>query len=229
MSPLGPAVLAALLAWGTLVAVDLVTWPQAMISRPLVAGAVAGLLAGDVRTGLAVGMLLELFALDVLPVGATRYPDFGPATVAAVAAAAGTSWPERIGLAILAGLVLATLGGWSMQRLRAANAHALQGRVAALAAGSTAAIRQLYWGGIARDVLRGGLVTSAGLGVAMLLRTLAPAPPAWESAALAVAVGGGMMAAGGGAVRGAGSGRRFRFLLAGMLAGTAVAIGMVAP
>ena len=42
--------------WGTLVALDLVSVPQAMIARPLVAGAVAGWLVGDVEAGLRVGV-----------------------------------------------------------------------------------------------------------------------------------------------------------------------------
>ena len=52
---------------------------------------------GDVEAGLRVGVLLELFALDVLPVGAVRYPDYGPATVAAVALAAGAPWQFALG------------------------------------------------------------------------------------------------------------------------------------
>ena len=73
-----------LLAWGTVVAVDLVSVPQALLARPLVAATVAGAIVGDLNAGLAVGLLLELFALDVLPVGASRYPDYGPGTVGAV-------------------------------------------------------------------------------------------------------------------------------------------------
>jgi mannose/fructose/N-acetylgalactosamine-specific phosphotransferase system component IIC len=87
-----PHVIIPLLIWGSLVGLDLVSVPQAMISRPLVAGTVAGWLAGDLEAGLRMGVLFELFALDVLPVGAVRYPDYGPATVVAAALAAGTPW-----------------------------------------------------------------------------------------------------------------------------------------
>jgi len=59
-----------LLAWGTLVGLDLVSVPQIMIARPIVAGPIAGALLGDVRTGLEVGVLFELFQYDVLPMGA---------------------------------------------------------------------------------------------------------------------------------------------------------------
>jgi PTS system mannose-specific IIC component len=72
-----------LLLWGTVVAVDLVTVPQGLLSRPLVAATVAGAMAGDTLAGLMVGTVLELYALEVLPIGASRYPDYGPASVAA--------------------------------------------------------------------------------------------------------------------------------------------------
>ena len=100
MSALAPHVVLLLVLWGTLAALDLVSVPQAMISRPLVAGAVAGWLAGDVEAGLRIGVLLELFALDVLPIGAVRYPDYGPATVVAAALAAGAPWEFGLGLSI---------------------------------------------------------------------------------------------------------------------------------
>ena len=47
----------ALLLWGTLVGLDLVSVPQIMIARPLVAGAGAGLILGDLPTGLRLGVL----------------------------------------------------------------------------------------------------------------------------------------------------------------------------
>src|SRR5207302_210528 len=64
-----------LLAWGTLVGLDLVSVPQMMIARPLVAGPIAGAMLGDVWTGLSLGVLFEVFQYEVLPVGAARYPE----------------------------------------------------------------------------------------------------------------------------------------------------------
>src|SRR5215217_8427094 len=113
-----PHVVLPLLLWGTLVGLDLVSVPQAMISRPVVAGAVAGALAGDVEAGFRIGVLFELFALDVLPVGAVRYPDYGPATIGAVALSAGTPWELGLGVGTAFGLVLAVIGGWSLQVVR---------------------------------------------------------------------------------------------------------------
>jgi hypothetical protein len=80
-------VLIALMVWGTLVGVDLVSLPQMMIARPIVAGAVTGAILGDIATGLKLGVMFELLQYDILPVGAVRYPEYGPATVAAVATA----------------------------------------------------------------------------------------------------------------------------------------------
>ena len=72
MTELSVATLGVLIVWGTVVALDLVSVPQALLSRPVVAGSVAGWIVGDPVAGLRVGVLLELFALDVLPIGAVR-------------------------------------------------------------------------------------------------------------------------------------------------------------
>jgi PTS system mannose-specific IIC component len=48
---------------------------QAMISRPIVAAPVIGLILGDPYTGLIVGAFLELFWIDRLPIGAYFPPD----------------------------------------------------------------------------------------------------------------------------------------------------------
>ena len=61
---------------GVLVGLDLVSVPQAMTSRPLVAARWRARL-GDPAAGLRLGAVLELFALETLPVGAARYPDWG--------------------------------------------------------------------------------------------------------------------------------------------------------
>lgn len=225
MSPLDPLTLVLLLAWGTFVALDLVSVPQAMYARPLVAGTVAGILAGDVMAGLQLGVLLELFALDVLPVGAARYPDHGPATVAAVAAAAGAPWPERLGTAVLLAMLLAVLGGWSLQRLRHLNAQALHRRAAALAAGSEAGIRALQWGGLGRDAIRGALLTALGLAGALLLRAFPPLTPRLQGLLAAAAIGCALAAVAGGAARSAGRGPRLYWLIAGFAAGLLIAFG----
>lgn len=71
---------------GGFVGLDATSFPQAMFSRPLVAGTLTGLLFGHPAEGALIGAILEIFDLGILPVGAARYPDSGTATVAAVAA-----------------------------------------------------------------------------------------------------------------------------------------------
>jgi len=223
MSMLAPQTALLLVVWGTLVALDLVSVPQALISRPLVAGTVAGWLVGDVEAGLRVGALLELFALDVLPIGAVWYPDYGPAAVAGTALAAGAPWELGLGLSVGVALVLAVLGGWSLRQVRRWNARAIQRRSAALAAGESGAIRMLQYGGIARDAARGALLTGLGLLLAWAVARGVRLDRETAVGLTLVAIGAALAAAASGAVRSAGRGRRLRWLAAGAAVGTLLA------
>ena len=214
MSQLSAGTFALLTAWGTLTGMDLVTFPQGLLSRPLIACAGAGLILGDLQTGLVVGVLLELFALDVLPVGASRYPDYGPGAVGAVVLTTGGPWAERLGLAALFALALAVLGGWSLIWLRKLNGRMIHLRAAGLAAGDPGTMTSIQLRGLAGDMLR-----SAGLTAVALLLALAAQPhlPGGPRFALvtAAAIGAGVAAASGGAVRSAGRGARLRWLVVG--------------
>jgi mannose/fructose/N-acetylgalactosamine-specific phosphotransferase system component IIC len=224
MTEFSPQVVLPLLIWGTLVGLDLVSVPQAMIARPLVAGTVAGALTGDLEAGLRIGVLFELFALDVLPVGAARYPDYGPATISAVALGTGTPWELGLGVSTALGLVLAILGGWSLQVVRRWNARAIQRRSAALAAGESSAIRWLQYGGILRDALRGFILTLGGL---VLASTIAESMRLDRPTAVAftlVAIGSALAAAVSSAVRGSGRGSRLKWLVAGLATGVLIAV-----
>lgn len=223
-----------LLLWGTIVGLDVVTVPQSMVSRPLVAGTVTGLLialvAPDVlnpiSTGMLVGAVLELYALDVLPFGASRYPDYGPATVSAVYATLG--WQPRddpLGGATAVGLLIAVLGGWTMQMVRRANAEAIHRSAASLAAGDTRVIRNLQLGGIRRDIARSAGVTACGFLLGMVIWSLIPPGAESHRWISVVAVGGGVASALGGAIRSAGRTRRLAWVMAG-LAGGILIVGL---
>ena len=224
MSDLTAAHLALLVVWGTIVALDLVSVPQALVSRPLVAGGVAGWIAGDVEAGLRAGALFELFALDVLPIGAVRYPDYGPAAVVAAALGAGAPWELGLGLGAALGLVLAILGGGTLQLVRRMNANAIQHRAAALAAGESSAIRRLQYGGLIRDALRGAGLTIVGLALAWALTDNAQLDRATALGLTLVSVGCALAAAINGALRSAGHGARLRWLAAGAAAGLLLAV-----
>jgi PTS system mannose-specific IIC component len=215
--PLHAAVL--LVLWGVLVGLDLVSVPQAMLSRPLVAGTVAGWLAGDTEAGLRVGVLLELFALDVLPIGAVRYPDYGPATVAAAALAVGAPWELGLGLSVTLGLVLAVLGGWTLQMVRRSNAWAIQRHSAALAAGESRAVRWLQYGALLRDATRAAGLTLLGLALAWCLARYVHLDRRTAVGLTLVVIGAGLSAVAGGAVRSAGRGARLKWLVAGVAVG----------
>jgi mannose/fructose/N-acetylgalactosamine-specific phosphotransferase system component IIC len=224
MSEFSPHVVIPLLLWGTLVGLDLVSVPQAMISRPLVAGTVAGWLAGDVEAGLRIGVLFELFALDVLPVGAVRYPDYGPATIGAVALGTGAPWELGMGVSAALGLVLAVLGGWSLQVVRRWNARAIQRRAAALAAGESSAIRWLQYGAVLRDALRGFILTLLGLVLASTITESVRLDRQTAVAFTLVAIGSALAAVASGAFRSSGRGSRLKWLIAGLGVGILLAV-----
>ena len=214
----------ALFGWGTLVGLDLVSLPQVMISRPIVVGAVAGWLSGDPATGVMVGVILELFALESVAIGAARYPDYGAATVGAVVATHGGEGHGLIGQAVVLGLVLASVGGWTLSRLRHANATAVRRREASLRTGDPVAVAALQYGGLLRDLARSVTLSLLALLSGVAVRT-APALPDWASTGLLmVVIGGGLAGAASGALRNAGRGRRLRWLGVGALLGVLVAV-----
>ncbi len=218
-----PLILAALLAWGTLAGVDLVSVPQAMLGRPLVAATVAGLVAGDLDAGLRVGMLLECFALDILPIGAARYPDFGPAAVVGTAATTLVPWPHGLGAAVLLGLVVALGAGRGMEFQRRGNGRLVRRAEPALRAGDPRAVARLQWQGIALDTTRSLLATGLGLGlVAIVMPFLAGRGDIGPSLTL-VAVAGALVAAFSGVARRAGAGAPRAAVAAGLAGGGVLA------
>ncbi len=152
-------------AWGGLVGLDGTSLLQVMVSRPLPAAALAGLLLGNPVAGAIVGAVLETFALCALPIGAARNPEAG---TAAVAAAAGYAFvvgpavePELVLVAVLFGLVWQWVTGLTVDRIRHLNE-----RIAAVPARSepvTAAwIVRRHMLAIGVDFLRAAAVTVVG-------------------------------------------------------------------
>lgn len=209
----------ALLIWGTVVGLDLASMLQGLFSRPLVAGAVAGVILNDPMTGLRIGVTLELFALDVLPVGASRYPDYGAATIAAVAAGAGESWTAALGPAVLLGLVLAHLGGWTIVLHRRVTAWALARAEHALDRGEPGVASRVHLVGITSDLVRSAALTLLGLAAAALLDYAPRLDIATERALAIVVVAGGFVAVIGGALRRAGTPGRMAWLAGGIALG----------
>lgn len=186
---------------GGLLGLDVVSFPQVMVSRPIVAATLAGAVAGDPLAGLTIGAFLELVALGTLPFGASRYPEWGSASVAggvlcAAMRADGGASDGALVLAALVALVAAWAGGLSMVWLRRLNARWARVRLAQLQQGSGGAIVRLQFMGLAADFARGTLLT--GLVLLVALSPLRQAIAAWDAhpvvTATLIAVVGGSVA-----------------------------------
>lgn len=192
--------IAALLAWGVVAGLDFVSVLQAMVARPLVAATVAGAIGGDPGSGVLVGMALELFALEVLPMGGARSPDYGPGAVAAAAAARGSA-AASLGVAVAVGLLIAHIGDWSIVALRRRNTARVRAAAAGLDAGDLRTISRVQVLGILWDAGRALGLTTLGLGVAYAARHWLPVAPRATVLLTAVLVGVGLATAAGSAVR----------------------------
>jgi len=159
---------------GAVMGLDVVSFPQAMISRPIVAATAAGALIGEADRGLVMGVALEFFALESLPFGASRYPEWGSAAVVggALFAMSPDDAPAAMTVAVLAALITASIGGNSMVWMRKFLAGVARSRQEALAEGSGRAVVGLQLAGMTSDLLRGFVLTLGALAFFSPLRTL---------------------------------------------------------
>lgn len=150
---------------GAVVGLDTVSFPQVMLSRPIVSATLAGALAGDAMAGLTIGVVLEIMALDTLPFGASRYPEWGASgTVGGVVMAlSSNAYLTQFTIAILAALVTALVSSWSMIVLRRHNVKIMRKYRTHLDAGSLAAVNLVQLLGILLDAARAGIITFAAL------------------------------------------------------------------
>ena len=165
---------------GAVLGLDTVSFPQAMLSRPLVAATLGGAMSGSPLNGLLIGAALELIALETLPFGASRYPEWGSASV--VGGALFASAPETpagsSALAIIAALATAWVGGWTMVKVRQLNARWASHAQQALDAGARGAVIGLQLRCMTADLLRGFLLTIAAVAVGVAASVAAGA--AWK-------------------------------------------------
>lgn len=209
-----------------LAGLDEASWPQAMVSRPVVAAAAGGWLLGDASAGFLAGAVLELLTLRHLPFGGARCPDLGPASVVAGAAhaAAGTGGTAALLAAVLVGWALGWVGETSVQGLRRLAGRAL-GDAEALAR-RPERLERRQWSLLAAQLLRGAALGAAFLVPGMMAVRLLEggAGGAAAGAVTAAAVG----AAAGAGGRAMGPGRRGLLLVAAGAAAGLVAGGWLA-
>ncbi|PYP80536.1 MAG: hypothetical protein DMD35_04295 [Gemmatimonadetes bacterium] len=165
---------------GGILGLDVVCFPQMMISRPLVGATVAGAFVGDATTGLMVGVTLELIALATLPFGASRYPEWGSAAVVggAIAAALRVSPAGTITIGVLATLATAWVGGWTLVKLRQWNAWLARRKRGALEAGARGTVVGLQLIGLTSDLLRAMALTAVAY--ALLFPVARPTVALWS-------------------------------------------------
>ncbi len=166
---MSPAHLLPIALLGGIAGLDTVSFPQAMLSRPIVAATLGGALVGAPGRGLLAGAVLELIALETLPVGASRYPEWGSASVVA-GGIFGVNAGSAVGaltVAVLGGLLVAWVGGWSMVKLRQRNAVVATAHQAALDAGARSAVVGVQLEGLGADLVRG--IVLSGLAYAVLV------------------------------------------------------------
>lgn len=205
---------------GGWIAADNVSFVQSMVSRPLPAGILAGLVLGDPMTGAEIGALLEIFLLVAIPAGGGRMPEGGTATVVAVAGATSVAVPGGLALGAAAGLLWGVVAGWTQARLRVWNgAHVPLPGDAGFAVSD---VRRAITLGLGVDVLRGIVLVAVGALVAVnLVPALAPHWPVDGGATPTLLLLGGLMSVG---ILLRGGGRRTGVLfvggaLVGLLAG----------
>src|SRR2546423_1656064 len=150
---------------GALFGLDVVSFPQVMVSRPIVAATVAGAFIGNPPGGLLIGVVLEMIALDTLPFGAARYPEWGSAGVVggALFAAQPAGMPGALPACVLATLLTASISGWSMVVLRRLIAVRLERSRDQLEEGSRRGLMLFHLSGMSMDLLRAALVTTLAM------------------------------------------------------------------
>jgi mannose/fructose/N-acetylgalactosamine-specific phosphotransferase system component IIC len=185
--------LVALVALGAIVALDGSAFGQLMLSRPLIAGTLAGALVGMPLEGALIGALMEVLSLGELPVGAARYPETGTAAVAAVGTlglAAAEPLPQTLLLALVYGLIWQRVFGATVIAERYLNerlVHAGEEERIDL----HVRIERWHLLSMAADLLRGAAVTLVALIIGVpVLRAAGLAialPPVVAAAAVAAA------------------------------------------
>ena len=186
---------------GAILGLDVVSFPQAQISRPIVSATLGGAFMGNAGAGLLCGVLLELFAHETLPFGASRYPEWGSSSpIAGAAAAAGAEVggvPMSLLFAVPFGLLVASFGGWTMVKLRQLNARLARRRLDALARGSRRTVAGLQVAGATADLARSGVVSMLAAAFALpVVRWIAvqPAPLSPYAVPMLASLGGAVAA-----------------------------------
>lgn len=145
---------------GAVLGLDAASWPQVMVSRPIVAATLGGALLGDAASGFLVGAVLELLGLGHAPYGAAVYPETGPAGLLAGAglAAGGGAAIGPFLVAVASGWAIGWIGAISVRMQRSLNERLL---AAGDLAAPTKRLERRHRIAMVLDALRAGTLTAA--------------------------------------------------------------------
>jgi mannose/fructose/N-acetylgalactosamine-specific phosphotransferase system component IIC len=132
---------------GGIVFVDGEAFGQFMISQPLVAGAVAGLIFGNWMAGCTVGLLMQLPYLAEIPMGGTKVSLGGIGAYCAAGIAASFSGDGQFVLpfSLAVGILVSWVAIPVQNQLRSINLRLARNADAAAAEGNLARISQLQY------------------------------------------------------------------------------------
>ncbi len=181
-----------LLVLGAWVAVDTSALMQLMVSQPLIAGWLGGLVVGAPGAGFTIGLLLQLLWGRSLPMGTASIPFMGPASVAAGAVAGWTvadAWsftgrlpiPDAASLALCLAIALALgeSGRLAVDAIGRRRGAAIRRAETAATKNHTAGIALANLSGVVPTALLGSGLVAAGLIIGSIgLRLLAGVPRA---------------------------------------------------
>lgn len=162
---------------GGALSVDATAALQVMLSQPLVAGCIAGVVVGDPVLGLVVGATLQLVWIGVLPVGAAPFPDGAVAGVVGVGVGAilggsGVSEGLVVGAAVIAGLTAGALGQRVTSHVRGLNVRYSAIAESRAQQGDARGVRMAVALGLTTRFVTASLLAAAALTASLALRSL---------------------------------------------------------
>jgi len=185
-STLGPAILLGI--WAGICVMDMVG-PQFMLWRPLISGAGAGLLLGDLQTGLIIGGGVELTWLVLVNIGGAAPPDVTMGGIVAVAVGVLTG-TQDVGVALAAALPAALVAQQAWSLVFMLNTFWIHRQDAAAERGDLKAAERIHLGAFGMWFIAYFLIAFASVywGIPALQSLMDNLPP-WLLSGLAVAGG----------------------------------------
>lgn len=86
---------------------------QALISQPVFGCTIVGAFMGDVGSGFEIGLLMQLLWLNVVPVGASRFPESNPGSMITTALVIEFQQPDAQHLVFAMALLAGFLSSWA--------------------------------------------------------------------------------------------------------------------